>query len=213
MIRQSKVEILPTDRRKPEGSFYISWIVLSTLCIPIAYVFTIIILKIITDMVGDFVYVNGVNHITEDYLFMYVFVPIVSLLTGVMQYGLLRRFLPRMGWWVLATFAGWLLGFLLIALPSRLRWIDPPLMNLDLILIIMGFAIGVTQWLVLRRTLTRAGWWIVANILGWVLLGWIIPGNSLSQSGLILLGLLPACATAVILVVLMNRVPSTEPRL
>ena len=211
MTRRSNVEILPTDRRKPAGSFYIGWIVLSTLCTPITFLLTVIILKIITDMVGDYVYVNGVQHITEDYLMMYVFIPIVSLLTGAMQYGMLRQFLPRMRWWVLATFAGWLLGVLLIALPSWMSLIDLPLNNLDLILLLMGFAIGLTQWLVLRHQLPRAGWWIVANTLGWGLLGWITPGNSLDQYGLFTLGFLPACATAAVLALLMRQVPPAEP--
>jgi hypothetical protein len=212
MTRQSNMGIMPTDRGTPKGPFYIGWIVLSTVCIPIAYLITMIILKIITGMVGDYVYVDGVRHITEDYLAIYILVPIASVLTGAMQYGLLRRFLRRSGWWVPATFAGWLLGILLIALPGWMRWIDSPLNNSDLILLMMGFAIGLTQWLVLRGQVAQAGWWIVANSLGWALVGLVIPGNGLDQYGLILLGLLPACATAAMVAVLMHRVPLTGPR-
>jgi hypothetical protein len=32
---------------------------------------------------------------------------------------------------------------------------------------IHGVSIGLTQWLVLRRQIRQAGWWIVASILGW----------------------------------------------
>jgi len=213
MTHQANMEILPANLKKPERSFYFGWIILTSLCVPIAYVLSIISLKIITNMVGDFVYVNGVRHITEDYLAMYVLVPIVSLLTGALQYGLLRNYLPRMGWWVFATVAGWLLGVLLIALPGWLSWTDTPLNDLDLIFLVMGLAIGITQWLLLRRRLARAGWWIAANVLGWGLLGLITPGNSLDQYGLFTLGFLPACATAAMLALLMNRVPPIEPRL
>jgi hypothetical protein len=118
-----------------------------------------------------------------------------------------------MGWWVFATVAGWLLGVLLIALPGWLGWTDMPLNNLDLIFLVMGLAIGIAQWLLLRRRLARAGWWIAANALGWGLLGLITPGNALDQYGLFILGFLPACATAAMLAVHMNRVPSTELRL
>jgi hypothetical protein len=31
-----------------------------------------------------------------------------------------------------------------------------------------GVAIGICQWLVLRRTIARAGWWALAVIVGWV---------------------------------------------
>lgn len=210
MTHQANIEILPANLKKPERSFYLGWIVLTSLSVPIAYFFTIIILKIITNIVGDYVVVNGVRHITEDYLAMYALVPSISILTGVVQYALLRRYLPRVGWWVLVTVAGWFLGVLLIALPGWLGWTDAPLNNLDLILLVMGLAIGITQWLLLRRRLALAGWWIAANVLGWGLLGLITPGNSLDQYGLFSLGFLPACATAATLALLMSRVSPAE---
>ena len=205
------MEILPAHFKKPVWSFYAGWIILTSLSIPIAFAFSLVILKITTGIVGDFVFVNGVRHITEDYLSMYVFVPSMSLITGVLQYGLLRQYLIRMGWWVPATFAGWLFGVLLIAFPGWLGWTESSLNNLDLILLLMGLAIGIAQWLLLRRRLPLAGWWIAANGLGWGLLGLITPRNSLDQYGLVTLGFLPACVTAAMLVVLMNRVPPTEP--
>jgi hypothetical protein len=213
MNHQANMEILPAGPNKPKRSFYLSWIVLTSLCVPLAFIISIVILKTITNIVGDFVYVNGVRHITEDYLLMYVFVPILSLATGALQYGLLRSLLPRMGWWVPATVAGWLLGILLIALPGWLGWIDAPLNSLDLILLMMGLAIGLTQWLVLRRRIPQAGWWIAANALGWGLVGLITLRNSLDQYGLFTLGFLPACATAVMLAWYMKRVPSNGLRL
>jgi hypothetical protein len=214
MTHQANIKILPVNLlKKPERFFYLSWIALTSLGVPIAYFLSLITLKIITNMVGDFVYVNGVRHITEDYLAMYVFVPIVSLLTGALQYGLLRHYLTRMGWWVFATVAGWSLGVLLIALPAWLGWTDTPLNYLDLIFLVMGLAIGITQWWLLRRRLALAGWWIAANILGWGLLGLITPGNSLNQYGLFTLGLLPACATAAMLALLMSRAQPAEPQM
>ena len=212
MTHQANIEILPANLKKPERSFYLGWIVLTSLCVPIAYFLSIITLKIITNIVGDYVFVNGVRHITEDYLAMYVLVPSMSLLTGALQYGLLRQYLTRMGWWVFVTVAGWFLGVLLIVLPSWLGWTDAPLNNLDLIFLVMGLAIGITQWSLLRRRLARAGWWIAANVGGWGLLGLITLDNSLGQYGLFTLGLLPACATAAMLALLMNQVPLAEPR-
>ena len=210
MTHQANMETLTANLKKPEWSFYLGWIVLTAFSVPIAFFFSLIALKIVTNLVGDYVVVNGVRHITEDYLAMYVLVPSISLLTGVLQYVLLRRYLPRMGWWVLVTVAGWFLGVLLIALPG---WLDTPLNNLDLIFLVMGLAIGITQWLLLRRRLPLAGWWIAASALGWGLLGLITPGNSLDQYGLFTLGFLPACATAAMLALLMSRVPPAEPKM
>jgi hypothetical protein len=197
------------NNERPRWFFYPIWIIMTSLCVPIAFFIDLVILRIIISFVGDFIYVDGVRHITEDYLSIYTFIPIVGLLSGVMQYGLLRRYLPRMGWWVLATIGGWLLGVLLIAIPIWLDWTDGSI-NLDLAFILMGLAIGVGQWPLLRRRLPRASWWIGANVVGWGLLGLITPGNTLNQFGLFTLGSLPACVTAAMLAVLMNQVKPTQ---
>jgi hypothetical protein len=91
MTHQANIEILPVNFKKPKRSFYLSWIVLTAFSVPIAFFFSLIALKIVTNIVGDYVFVNGVRHITEDYLAMYVLVSIASLLTGALQYGLLRH--------------------------------------------------------------------------------------------------------------------------
>jgi hypothetical protein len=190
---------------KPRWFFYPIWIVLTSSCVPIAFFIDLVILRIIISFVGDFIYVDGVRHITEDYLSMYAFIPIAGFVTGVMQYRLLRRYLSRMGWWVLATIGGWLMGALLIAISAWRNWPAGSL-SLDLAFILMGLTIGVGQWLLLRRRLPRASWWIGANVVGWGLLALITAGNTLEQYGLFTLGFLPACVTAAMLAVLMNQV-------
>ncbi len=194
---------------KPRWSFYLLWILLTLLCIPIAFILDGVILRIITIFVGEFIYVNGVPHITEDYLGIYIAIPIMGSLTGLLQYGLLRRCLPRMGWWVALTIAGWLLGALLALAPGLLGW-KYPVFSLDLAFILMGFSIGAGQWVLLRQRLPRAGWWIGANAVGWGLVALITEGNALGQFGLLTLGFLPACATALMLVLLMNQVQRAE---
>jgi hypothetical protein len=198
------------NNEKPRWSFYLIWIILTSLCIPIAFFLNFAVLRIIIEFVGDFIYVNGVRHITEDYLFLYTFIPMVGLLIGILQYGLLRHYLPRMGWWVLATTAGWLLGVFLIVLSGWLKFIDETF-NLDLAFLLMGLAIGIGQWLLLRQRLPQAGWWIGANVMGWGLLALLIVENSVDQFQLIAMGLLPASVTAAVLALLMNQVQPTQP--
>lgn len=200
-----------THREKPQWSFYAAWILLTSLSIPIAFFLTLIALRILTWVVGDYIYVNGVRHITEDYLWIYPFIPIVGLLTGGLQYGLLRRYLPRIGGWVLATAGGWLLGVLLIALPGRENLINE-FLGMSLVFLLMGLAIGVGQWLILRQRLAYAGWWIAANLLGWGLLGLIQADNSMDQFSLFVIGLIPACVTALMLAVLMGKIQRVEPQ-
>ena len=200
-----------THREKPHWSFYAAWILLTSLSIPIAFFLTLIALRILTRVVGDYIYVNGVRHITEDYLWIYPFIPIVGLLTGGLQYGLLRRYLPRIGGWVLATAGGWLLGVLLIVLPGRENLINE-FLGMSLVFLLMGLAIGVGQWLILRQRLAYAGWWIAANLLGWGLLGLIQADNSMDQFSLFVIGLIPACVTALMLAVLMGKIQRVEPQ-
>lgn len=195
---------MTTIYKKPEWFFYPAWIILTVLCFPIAFFISMLILKIMISVIGDTIYVDGVRHITEDYLFRYVFVPIVGLLIGVLQYGLLRRYLPRMGGWILATIGGWLLGVFLILISE---WLNGKGLsaNLDFGLLMIGFSTGLGQWLLLRRRLPYAGWWIGASILGWGLVGLITTGNSLGQFGFLAVGFLPACVTAIALVLLINQ--------
>ncbi len=195
MTSETNIQTRSLPESKPDRYFYIAWILWTTFCIPIAYFIVMILLLIVERFIGDYIYVNGVKHITEDYLAVYFLAPMMGLVTGAVQYGLLRRILPRMGWWVPATTGGWLLGMALVAAFIRLQWMAPAQLNLTFIL--MALSIGLAQWLVLRRRLPRAGWWILASLLGWGLVALVNRGNSIDQYGLLVLGFFPACATAV----------------
>jgi hypothetical protein len=111
MVSHESTARVPTRHPKPEWSLYPAWIILTVICFPIAFFLDLAVLLIIINVVGDYIYVDGVRHITEDYLGVSVFIPIIGFLTGLLQYWLLQLYLPRMGWWVLATAGGWFLGF------------------------------------------------------------------------------------------------------
>ncbi len=91
---------------------------------------------------------------------------------GAGQWLVLRRWLARSGWWVLAT----LLGYsLLLVLPPvvRLSAFTPPgrlasAMTGALMFVVTGAGMGVLQWLVLRRArIPGAGVWIAITLAGW----------------------------------------------
>ncbi len=203
--------------RKPEWYFYPAWIVLQALAIPAAVILSFAILAVTIKFVGGYVYVGGMRHITEDYMFAYVFFPANSLMTGLLQYWLLRRYLPRIGSWILVTAAGALLGAVLI-----FGWVNaasywgmtgrmPESWALDPVFIILGFSVGAGQWLLLRQRLPQAGWWIVAHVVGWGLLR-LVTGNTLSGFDVLALAVLPACVTAVALAFLINQSQPPEPQ-
>jgi hypothetical protein len=192
--------ILDRQNKKPDWLFYLAWVIFSALAIPLALGGTFLILAAITNQTGGYITVNGQRHIAEDYLFMFIFVPLLCLLTSFLQALLLRPYFPKIiGGWVGVTALGWLTVVVSIQVVGAL-FQSGAFFNLGMIL---GFAwvgtcIGFFQWLLLRRHLRQAGWWIVASLLGWVLaaLGTYTPiknGSTLAQ--LLSVGFVPALVT------------------
>ena len=197
---------LMTINRKPALFFYPAWIILTALCVPIALGLYLVIIRGIMIFTGE-------NF--EDFLVYFVFVPTAGILMGIAQFGLLRRYLPRMGWWVLATVGGWSLGLVLIQLGifqvlTHFWGAETIYRSWAFVLAfyLLGLSIGFGQWLVLRRRLPRAGWWIGANVLGWGLLG--LMTKDTRDLYWFSFGLLPACVTAATLALLMNPLTPAE---
>jgi hypothetical protein len=86
----------------------------------------------------------------------------VGLVMGILQWVVLRQYLRRAGWWILASAVGWSGGWAIaLALaPQGIGILTEPL---------LGAAMGTLQWLVLRRQLHQAGWWIVVSGLAWTI--------------------------------------------
>ena len=75
-------------------------------------------------------------------------------------------------WWVLASVVGWGVGG--VVLGPVFGVVEPAfglLVGGAAVGAIGGAVLGVLQWLVLRRQLARAGWWIVASTVGWAVGG------------------------------------------
>lgn len=204
-----------TLNSKPARFFYPAWIILTALCIPVALGLGFVILRGIVLFIGEYIYWNGVERLTEDFLFGFVIAPTAGILVGLAQFVLLRRYLPRMGWWVLTTAGGWSLGLLLI-LPGLLTaltdiWGAESIYQTWAYVLgfsLLGLSVGFGQWLVLRRRLPTAGWWIGANVLGFGLLGFM-TGDALGEY-FFAFGLLPAAATAATLALLMKPATLAE---
>jgi len=81
-------------------------------------------------------------------------------IAGVLQWLVLRPHVPASRWWMLASAVGAYVAFLLLSVVV--------LGNAVLIYATAGLLIGIAQWLVLRRRIPRAGWWIAASALGYV---------------------------------------------
>ena len=185
---------------KSRWFFYLEWVVLNAITVVAAGYAALALLSLITGVFGDTIQVAGQTHITEDFLLFYVFCPMIGLLTGILQYALLRRYLQHMAWWIAATLLGWLLpfgvGFVFTALIPRgpnpaIPWEVPGLM-------LIGMTIALPQWWMLRKRVHHAAWWILANGIG---LGMVGVLNHLSTEPFAVLSavvLMPAIATGIV---------------
>ena len=107
--------------------------------------------SVVSDTVGD---------IVGEVWFDSVGLIVLGTSIGGMQWLVLRRQVSWAGWWLVANIAGWTVGAL-VNLP----------LNLALGLFpgwLVGLVVaGMFQWLVLRRHISRAGWWLLASFVAW----------------------------------------------
>ena len=87
---------------------------------------------------------------------------ILGLAGGFMQWLVLRRRIARTGWWVPASTLGFPIALVMAVGAMRLGGIPSPI----LLGVLFGVLSGILPWLVLRRQLARAGWWVPAHLLG-----------------------------------------------
>ena len=122
----------------------------------------------------------------------FVGVAVGGIVTGILQWLVLRRQIPRATWWVpastLAVVAVGAVVFGVGRVNADVGWIAGAGL--------FGAVVGLLQWLVLRRQVARAGWWVLASTLGWVV------GGPLGWAGL---GAVYGAMTASVLVWLLNQ--------
>jgi hypothetical protein len=84
---------------------------------------------------------------------------------GLLQWRVLRQYVHGSAWSILGSSAGFTLGFIVGYAVG-----GPPLDFLAAFAT-AGFLSGVAQWLVLRRYIDRAAWWVLISSLGFALGG------------------------------------------
>ena len=195
---------------KPRWFFYLGWVVLNSTAIIMAWYIAWALISQITNIVGDTMQVRGQSHITEDFLFLYVFFPIIGLLTGILQYTLLRRYLPHMAWWIAATFLGWLTpfatGFFIITVLERRN----DTFSIMFGMLLIGATIAVPQWWMLRKRVRYASWWILAHGFGWCMTGLLNLVTSEPLPVLLAIALMPSIATGFACWLLLDWLPNHQ---
>jgi hypothetical protein len=130
--------------------------------------------------------INGVSGILLAFGAAVVAGVIEATLVGFAQWWAMHPWLPsirRNQWW-LGTLGGALLAYILGYLPPTIIDLgaqvtgeapiaEPPQIIVLLLAAGLGFVAGAVlswaQWLVLRHHVERAGWWVPANMLAWMI--------------------------------------------
>lgn len=89
---------------------------------------------------------------------------------GVLQWPILYRRIPQAWRWAVATALAWVAGALL------LRFTVPEDLERLLAGFVIGPVVGLGQWLILRREVRWAGWWVVTSVVAWTTGIVLVPG-------------------------------------
>lgn len=123
-------------------------------------------------------------NVDGDKLFGILLAPMLGLGIGSIQWLVIRKDISQAGWWPAANVVGYSAAAVLASLTDSLRLdaIAGDAGSITLMLI-MGFAVGLPQYLVLKIHFARAGLWVLANGVGMLSygLGGIIPAHNLTD--------------------------------
>ncbi len=94
---------------------------------------------------------------------------------GLTQWLVLRRYISKAGWWILATTIG---GVVALYIGSAVTFFTTGILWHGAGLVggaVGGAILGLAQWLVLRRHVSQAGWWILASAVALAVgAGWVV---------------------------------------
>ena len=162
---------MTANNGQPRWFFYLGWVVLNFIAIVMAWYIAWALISPITSIVGGTIQVRGQSRITDDDMFLNVLLPTIGLLTGILQYTLLRRYLPHMAWWIAATFLGWLMPFATVYLLLTVLELGNDTFSIMVGMFLIGATVAVPQWWMLRKRVRYASWWILAYGFGWSVTG------------------------------------------
>jgi len=197
-LRFRKETMMIIANEKPSWFFYFGWVALNAIAVIMAWYITWAIIPLVTER-GD------------EPPFLELLFPIIGLLTGILQYILLRRYLPHMGWWIAATFLGWLMPFVWFFIFSRVVIPGSSTVRIVLGMSVLGTTVALPQWWLLRKRVQHAWWWVLVFGLAWGMVG-LYDLLTLSELFPVLLGfaVVPAIATSIACWLLLDRLPNHE---
>jgi hypothetical protein len=189
--------------REVRWSVWPAWVILNLLSIPLAILLAMA-LVVLADRIGAPL-LPDVGPADAGVLELILLISMLILVTAVLQWILLRRYLNHARVWLPLTALGWLVGILLIYLAGLLKipvtaaWIPaivPPF---------LGAVVGAAQWLYLRQVIDKAGFWVLASALGYGVLARGALGSFSSIPEFLFFILAPFAITGLALVLLLRH--------
>ena len=191
--------------RTPGALWFTGWTLLTTAVIPAALIAMTPLAVMFMWLVNLGVKSDFWPAVHTSTLGLLGFLTSFTIVMASVQWYLLRRFLPRAWLWFIATGAGVLLGGLAVGLSlgrsSVQSW--DPIWIMAAVLLPVGLALGLAQWLYLRRFLPNAFWIVFIDVLaaGSILLA----GRSFTSPAELMVLVLPGAITGLGLWFLLNQ--------
>ncbi len=138
---------------------------------------------------------------TAGWLFGWLLWPALALVTagvlaGAGQSVVLVHRIPKAWRWLLATAFGWLAGVLVVVFAAGTGLFAG---------LVIGAATGTAQWLLLRKEVHWAGWWIAVSALAWATSLSLAPNpESVLLPRVVLSGVMPSLITGITLELLLR---------
>ena len=134
------------------------------------------------------------------------------------QWILLRRYVSKSGWWLIAGTVGRafgvLIGFIAVMMIIVQFDLNGGTWSFLAYVIIRGAVLGVSQWIILRQWRTKTGWWILGNAISWMLVPMVADffvGTTISNPIVgILLYAIPGIITGALIMWILRQ-PIPEP--
>ena len=121
----------------------------------------------------------------SDMAFSYAILVFVGLTVGVSQWFILRSYQVPSANWIALTVTGYLLCLIILMIANRLpiSLLSTNILNNSVLLGSMGIAIGIAQWLMLRRYFRHSWIWIFASAIGFLFFLWLVldPSSAMTE--------------------------------
>ena len=191
------------DRGEVGFSFGLLWGLLSGIGLAVGITLAILVVIFIVVMSENPTvqagYTLPYSVILQVTLIIILILAVVGAGQGTVQWLMLRKQISGAGWWIAATMLGFGLSIITfvpleMGIASLKHAVGPDSLILSFLTGLgLGTVIGTAQWLVLRRHVSGAGWWVLASGLGYaggligvslnwnevadLLLGWLAYGG------------------------------------